>query len=151
MAQETVQVRGSADPLGPVHAALALLWAAADRVLPSPPDPTWRGEFSTAVGEISSNIVRHAYPGDAEPAFEFRWRIDRGSVSARFLDHGRPFAAQPPPAPPAPIPDDAVTVILHDVPEGGWGLALARAALDDLSYDREGGENRWLLVKRFRR
>lgn len=34
------------------------------------------------------------------------------------------------------------------LPEGGWGLALARAALDDLAYSRAGDENRWVLVKR---
>ncbi len=143
-------MRGDSDPLGPVHAALALLWAAADRVLPSPPDPSWRGELATAVGEISSNIVRHAHPDDAEPDFEVHWRIDRSGVSVRFLDRGRPFAAHLPSALPASVPEDADAAILHEMPEGGWGLALARAALDDLRYDREGDENRWLLVKRFR-
>ncbi len=138
-----------ADPLGRVHAALADLWAAAERALPSPPGPTWRAEFTTAVGEIASNIVRHAFPGGADVAFEFRWRVAAGGVSARFRDHGCSFAAPLPSALPVSVPFDLDKSIPHQLPEGGWGLALARAALDDLHYDRAAGENRWLLIKRF--
>jgi anti-sigma regulatory factor (Ser/Thr protein kinase) len=36
------------------------------------------------------------------------------------------------------------------LPEGGYGLALARAAVDQLDYERTpDGINRWRLVKRF--
>lgn len=149
LAEETVRIEAIADPLGPVHAALASLWATADRALHPPPDATWRGEFATAVAEIAANISRHAYADHADLAFEFRWRLHPGGVSAHFRDHGRSFRAALPSNLPASVPDDPTDQAPYALPEGGWGLALAQAALDELRYDRHGDENRWLLVKRF--
>lgn len=137
------------DPLGPVHAALASLWAAADAALRPPPDATWRGEFATAVAEIAANIARHAYSDRTQLAFEFRWMLHPGGVSAQFRDGGRPLAATLPAALPVAVPHGPDASDPHAMPESGWGLALARAALDELRYDRADGENRWLLVKRF--
>lgn len=149
LAEAAVRIGALADPLGPVHAALADLWATAERALQQPPDPAWRSEFATAVGEIAANIARHAYTDDADLAFEFRWRLHSSGVSGHFRDNGRPLAAPLPSDLPASVPHDPADHAPHTMPEGGWGLALARVALDELRYERQGDENCWLLVKRF--
>lgn len=61
---------------------------------------------------------------------------------AGFSDRGTPFTATLDRSMPG------AGAGLDGLPEGGWGLALARATLDHLGYERAGDENRWRLVKR---
>jgi anti-sigma regulatory factor (Ser/Thr protein kinase) len=96
----------------------------------------------TAVVEIATNILRHAYPPGTPPgSMELRLLAFRDRVEARFSDHGTAF-------------QDAVRLATARVPdpaalaEGGYGLALARATLDRLEYTRSSlGRNSWLLAK----
>ncbi|MBA3414060.1 MAG: ATP-binding protein [Chloroflexia bacterium] len=109
------------------------------------PDATWRGEFATAVGEIAANIVRHACPaaGDLCDA-RLAILVNRVAIVARFTDRGAPCVAPIPAGPPIRSAEAP-----WEWPEAGLGLGLARAALDDLGYERTAaGENRWTLLKR---
>ncbi len=72
---------------------------------------------------------RHAPRGDA--------LADR--VEARFTDTGRPT-----------LVDLAAAAMPGELAEDGRGLALARAAVDELSYERDGAVNRWRIVRRRR-
>jgi anti-sigma regulatory factor (Ser/Thr protein kinase) len=70
-----------------------------------------------------------------------RFLLFPGRVEARFHDWGGEFH-EPAHAPAAPDPASL------EIPEGGYGLLLARAMLDALEYDRSGCcENHWRLVK----
>lgn len=99
-------------------------------------------EFATAVGEIAANIIRHALPASTEEAgFQLQLRLYLSRVEAEFTDRGLPF--------------DAGAEAPHTTPdagalwEHGYGLALARAALDELRYERgDSGCNTWRLIKR---
>jgi anti-sigma regulatory factor (Ser/Thr protein kinase) len=85
--------------------------------------------------------VRHAYPGRANGRYRLRLLLFPGRVEARFYDWGDEFHE------PAPAPKEWPVDPL-DIAEGGYGLALARAMLDGLEYDRcDTEENRWRLVK----
>lgn len=140
-----------------LHALLERFWAGVDQAVPAPPEPICRLPFATAVVEIAANIVRHAYPAGAEPGrLRLRLRAFPDRIEARFTDCGLPFAPQPPidlgPATPAtgagPGLDPLDDVSL--VAEGGYGLRIARAAVDELDYARtRGGRNAWRLVKWF--
>lgn len=138
----------SADRLASVHEALKRFWDALDRASsgsPSSANAAWRAEFETAVGEIAGNIMRHAHPPGA-PLGSLRLRL-RGfptAVEAHFVDHGVPYSGGLPAGPPAPVdPED-----VQSLPEGGYGLALALAAVDRMEYSRTpAGLNRWRLVK----
>src|SRR5437879_3665105 len=79
-------------------------------------------------------------PGDSPPGrVRLRLRADGRAVEALFADRGRPFRG------------DASRDLSDPMAlgEGGFGLSLARAAVDELAYNRTpGGVNRWRLVKR---
>jgi anti-sigma regulatory factor (Ser/Thr protein kinase) len=133
------------ESLGALHELLNRFWPAVDETIAEPPSPELRMRFVTAVLEIASNIVRHAYPPDTPAGpLELRLCAWPGRIEARFADRGVPY--QPPAAPAAP----ALAADLEDLsalPEGGYGLALVRAAVDQHDYARTtGGENRWRLV-----
>ena len=82
-------------------------------------------------------MLRYALPpGSAEPLVEFELRLESETLTALLTDWGPPLHNQLTRAIPAP------TV------ETGRGLAIARKALDELGYLREGKVNTWRLVKR---
>jgi serine/threonine-protein kinase RsbW len=122
-----------------VHAMLARVWEAMDRTLADPPGSLWRMYVATAAGEIAANIITHAYhaaPAGATAGLVAHLFPDRLTIT--FRDRGAPF------------PGDAPTVSgPGDLAESGRGIALARAAVDQLTYTRTpDGENVWTLEKR---
>ena len=125
-----------------LHQALARLWREVDRVWPRPPDAMWRAQFSTGVGEIGANIMKYAYPSDTPGMLAFRLRVFDHSIEACLSDTGRAFEGEIV----AAAPEPADPLLLAD---GGRGIPLAKAAVDDLTYERSpGGTNRWCLTKR---
>jgi serine/threonine-protein kinase RsbW len=124
-----------------IHAMLEAFWAEVERETGIETDPSWRAEFDTAVAEIAGNVMRHAYHGDGGP-MELRLSLRGDKVAGRFSDQGEAFTGA---RAEAEIDFDAI----DDLPEGGFGLALARAGLDHLGYRRTSrGVNCWLLIKR---
>jgi serine/threonine-protein kinase RsbW len=93
-----------------------------------------------AVHEICSNIVEHAYEGQSGGRIHAVISLS-GSTSRELQielsDAGQAF-------------DPAtVTPIDLDLPhEGGYGLFLAQALMDDVHYERRSGRNVWRLNKR---
>lgn len=135
-----LELWGPATPemLDLVHAVLDQLWADHDDV--SEGD---RARFETAVIEILGNIVEHAYRLDPSdyPDVESARRFDVSLLAtdeelvAAFGDNGMPVAL------------DLSNVTMPDEDaESGRGLALAAAAVDDLSYARVEGRNHWRLL-----
>jgi anti-sigma B factor antagonist len=119
----------SGDQLAAVHDALARFWAEME----SPPADAWKMRFEVAVSEIAANIVEHAQAR----VMHLRLAVDEGRVVAEFEDAGRGWAG-------APEPDPVPT----DLAERGRGLILARRAVDEVGYKRDGTTNRWHLAKR---
>ncbi|HEY3085785.1 MAG TPA: ATP-binding protein [Candidatus Dormibacteraeota bacterium] len=92
--------------------------------------------FETALGEIGSNVLTHGRPAGTERPVEYTLRLDGRTVVASLTDSGSPVHEHLTREMPA-----------HDS-EAGRGLAMARALLDELGYERDGDVNRWRLVKR---
>lgn len=120
-----------------VHAMLEHLWL-------SNPDVSDRDRmrFEMSVIEILGNVVEHAYaadhvdiPGLDGRRFEIVIGVDDGRLMAHLGDNGLPTAL-----------DLSRVVMPDELAESGRGLALATAALDDLSYERSGGRNLWDLL-----
>lgn len=121
-----------------VHPALEQLWTTHPQV-----PARDRMRFETAVVEVFANVVEHAFRTDPEdPEGEGR-RLDLvlaatdARVEATFTDNGQPAEL-----------DLSVVTLPDATSESGRGLAMAIAALDDLSYQRDGGRNRWQLLVR---
>ena len=122
---------------------LADLWREVDGIWSRPPDAAWRAQFATGVGEIGANIIQYAYPSDVPGMLALRLRVFDHRIEACFSDDGRPYEG-----------DVAAHFLLEpDDPlllaDSGRGIALARAAVDDLTYKRApAGTNHWCLTKR---
>ena len=147
LAIEDITVSATPEGLNELQVLLERFWHVVDRVCVHPPDGAWRSQFDIAVWEIGTNIVCHAYPSPREASgmLGLRLRLFVDRVEARFADQGIAY----------PIPEQAEPMPSLDNdpfnwPESGFGLPVARAALDQLRYRRTQEQtNCWRLVKRF--
>lgn len=141
LVEERVCFPAVAHGLDTMYARLEHFWQALERVPVAQPDMTWRMQFATALSEIIANIVSHAYcrqGGD----IDLRLRLYHCLVEARLSDTGVAYVPAQHSAEPA-LADPLA------LPEGGYGLLIARRALDDLSYRRTPtGINSWRLRKK---
>jgi serine/threonine-protein kinase RsbW len=94
--------------------------------------------IETAIIEIAANVVEHGRPPGAV-VYSFRLEVLPDRLEGLLRDSG---AAPPDGLTGRPFPDDLA--------ERGRGMALAEAALDELSYQRDGDANTWRLVRRRR-
>ena len=98
-----------------------------------------RVRFEMSVIEILGNIVEHAYQADDQHPSSRRFEIVLAATDDRLLahlaDNGLPVGL-----------DLSGAVMPDELAESGRGLALATAALDDLSYRRVGDRNHWDLL-----
>jgi serine/threonine-protein kinase RsbW len=137
-----LELSAPADPetMDLVHAVLEQLWAVHDDV--SDRDRT---RFETAVMEVLGNIIEHAYrlddgvlgttAVDSPRRFDIVLAATDDELVATFGDNGMPVAL------------DLSNIVMPDADaESGRGLALAAAAVDDMSYERVQGRNYWRLL-----
>ena len=107
------------------------------------PEPDCRAVV-LAVDEALTNIIRHAYLGDAERPIEASFRriqVARDGKSAEALE--------------ILLEDRGVTVnrekmcgrALEDVRPGGLGLHFIRESMDTVEFSRKWGRNQLRLVK----
>ena len=122
--------------------------AAGSPPLPTPPPLTrcthyYRpgAEFSDVAAqdrirfEIAGNIARHAAERPLEFSLHVQVHPDR--LEAVFTDLGRRVDI-----------DIQATGLPDDLSESGRGLGLARAAVDEFEYRRDGNVNRWRVMQR---
>jgi anti-sigma regulatory factor (Ser/Thr protein kinase) len=105
-----------------------------------PADERWR--FLVALDEALSNVVRHGYggqPGDIEVTFS---RADDG-VSITVSDLAPAFDPLRAAAPDLAAP-------LGSRSEGGVGVALVRALMDEVRYERRAGRNVLVITRQVR-
>ena len=93
-------------------------------------------EFVSAFAEIFNNIAIHAYERRGGGDVELAITVAAESLTVEARDSGKPFDYST-----VERPD------LDSLPEGGMGIHIARAMLDEVSYTA-GPPNQWRLVKR---
>ena len=119
--------------LDEIEHAVAALWEQYPRV---PRDV--RIGLGIAVAEIAANIIEHATKGLDRPVqLEMGAHVRDHDVLIDFTDDGIPT-----------LVDLTTLETPHELDEGGRGLLLAQAVLDQLTYQRAEGVNHWTLVSR---
>lgn len=92
------------------------------------------GEFISAFSEIFNNIAIHAYEGK-EGQVKIEISPGKNHLLVVISDSGKSFDIDGVPSPE-----------LESLPEGGMGIHIARACLDELVYT-PGPPNQWRLTK----
>lgn len=92
-----------------------------------------RNRFLLALDEILSNIIRHGRlpPGGT---INLTFSANQDVITVEFVDSADPF--NPLDAPP---PDTSAALETRE--PGGLGIALVRAMMDDVRYERRNGQN----------
>ncbi|ALV42433.1 hypothetical protein AU252_15820 [Pseudarthrobacter sulfonivorans] len=135
MRDERLQVHelhACADPecLGKVHDLLAEMWGESPEV-----SELDRAMFETAVIEIAANIVRHG-SDEGRTLCNLVLEVYPNRLDAHFRDDGRIAHVN---IDAAAMPDSFA--------ESGRGLAMAKAAVDVLTYERHNEANYWTLSR----
>ena len=125
----TLEGRADLQCVERVHDLVDQLW-----VLVPDVEPMERYRFETAVIEVAGNIVEHGGP---EVRLRLWLLVRPERVEAQFRDTGRPVDVE---AALARVPDEMA--------EAGRGIALARSAVDEVTYERTGSTNRWRVLLR---
>lgn len=113
--------------------AIAVLLAEARDV-----DPGDSYNVQLAAHEVCTNQVDHAYGGRTDGLIRATLTLAQRPrrLVIELEDTGTPFD-----------PASAVAPDLDEPQEGGYGLFLAHALMDEVTYQRKGDKNRWRLVK----
>jgi len=116
-----------------VHDDLDSLWAEADFV----PEQD-RTAFTLAVVEAAGNVVVHAVPATQDPL-----ELGVDVVAGRSRLEARIYEIGAAPACPAPAPG----ALGEQLRESGRGLAMIRALVSTVVFERHGGTNVWVLCR----
>lgn len=95
------------------------------------------GEIGLAVTEAVSNVIRHAYGGDASQELSVEVLLDDSNLIIEIVDRG-----QTPHGLPDAEPD------LDDPGPGGYGVYLIRTVMDEVEWSRQSRGNVLRLSRR---
>jgi serine/threonine-protein kinase RsbW len=119
---------------------LRIIWQTGETLLESVPfegedAATVRYNVLLAIQELVTNVYRHAYGGDLERGIDVHFRTSARGFEAEIVDDGPNFDPTRVPerfeSPNDEMPAD----------EGGFGIMITRAVMDDLHYERLGERN----------
>jgi anti-sigma regulatory factor (Ser/Thr protein kinase) len=96
-------------------------------------------DLALALEECASNIVNHAFKGDATQKFGVTFHRNGSAIHIELRDCGPPFD---------PTNAECRPTATEDDPPGGWGIELVRHCMDEFLYEREHEENVLRLTKR---
>lgn len=169
LASNAVRLPATPEAVDAVHGQLERLWEVADFV-----PALDRMAFETAVVEAASNAVRHAVAASgAVLEIGVEATVTRRRLEAKICEYGavvpdldpaaltggsavrdpaqdpRRDPAQDPIRDPVPVPANADAWLGsgEHVPESGRGLALIRALVTTLRFERRDGTNIWTLSR----
>jgi anti-sigma regulatory factor (Ser/Thr protein kinase) len=133
VAHHATRFPATAESLPELHAAFDTFFEAAHEA-GAPVRRADRVPIVTAAGEIAANIIEHSCIGLPEAHISVDMTRAPHAVEVVFEDPGIPYVAKE-------------VMALEAIPQGGMGLIVAGASLDELDYAREDGHNRWRLVR----
>ena len=83
-------------------------------------------DLAVAVNEACANIHRHAYAGREDGEIELRLEVQEEALSLRIRDYGSGFS-----------PEECRRPDLLNPSEGGYGVFLIQALMDEVEYIRK--------------
>jgi serine/threonine-protein kinase RsbW len=98
-------------------------------------DPTDVMLFETAIIEIANNVVEYGRP-QGKVRWRFTIRVHKDEIEAELHDTGQKF-----------MPERGKAMPGEDA-EGGRGLPIAEALLDQIEFERLDDMNHWRMVRR---
>jgi serine/threonine-protein kinase RsbW len=105
--------------------------------------PGMVADMQVALDEVLTNIMKYAYTDNAEHEIHIRFRVFDNVLEAVIEDDGAPFD-------PLAIPAPDLSTPLHERRVGGVGIHFVMNLMDEVTYDRVGERNRFVLRKRFK-
>ena len=97
-----------------------------------------------AVVEAVNNAIEHAYHGEPDHTVEIEILVEAERLVFRVAESGKAFD-------PGAIAAISATAAAAELEEGGRGIAIMRAVMDELRYQSVGGRNVLTLVRRLAR
>jgi serine/threonine-protein kinase RsbW len=91
--------------------------------------------FETAIIEIANNVVEYGKP-EGQVRWKFTIRVRADEIEAELDDNGQTFT-----------PNRNKEMPGEDA-EGGRGLPIAEALLDEIEFNRVGDTNHWRMLRR---
>jgi serine/threonine-protein kinase RsbW len=91
-----------------------------------PLDPEVLADVKLALTEACSNCIRHAYVEGRDGTVEVRYELAADRLSVEVLDEGSGFDPE------------AATTVGGELDEGGLGIAIIRALVDELDIESNG-------------
>lgn len=117
---------------------LRLVWQTGETLLESIPfqdDPEGtRYNVLLALQEMVTNVLRHAYQGDETRPVEVHFEAAGDGIAVTLRDQGPEFN-------PLDIDSPAPRDTMQSIPDGGYGIMIARMVMDTIEYRRERGWN----------
>lgn len=105
-------------------------------------DPLEAAQVELCATEAANNAIRHAYRQAAGKVVEIACRLERERVVLEVSDRGEPMKELPRPRPPEFDPSD-----IENLPEGGMGLFLIGAIMDEVIYVVRDGRNTMTMTR----
>jgi serine/threonine-protein kinase RsbW len=84
-------------------------------------EPALVADLKLALTEACSNVVRHAYKEQPAGEVEVRYELDEDKLSVEVVDEGIGFD-----------PEAAAAAAGDELDEGGLGISIIRAIVDEL-------------------
>ena len=99
-----------------------------------------------ALEEAMVNVVNYAYPKGETGKINLKVKYEPQEAILRFelTDSGKPFD-------PTAVKDADLTQDVEDRPIGGLGIFLIKKRMDELTYKRENGMNKLMMIKKIRK
>lgn len=110
-------------------------------------DESWIYPLDLALCEAASNIIRHGYPDRKEAGYRVLFSHNAHAVTVVLIDKGLPIPATLFTAVSSDNDEQEAAPELESLNEGGRGIALIFACVDDVSYQTDSGENQMTLQK----
>ncbi|MEK9163318.1 MAG: ATP-binding protein [Chloroflexota bacterium] len=94
-----------------------------------------------AVDEACTNIIEHGYEGEDKGRIDVICNTTLGVLKIELLDQALPFDLDK-------VPEPELGAPLEDMKIGGLGIYFMKKMMDDVSFSRENGTNKLMLLKR---